>query len=504
MNKLPPEILLQVFGLVGSGPAILPLAQVCSWWRAIALSSSTLWSVIGERARLVPLLLERSQNSPLHVSGVVTRHGDRQFLDCLPYLKPTIHRVISFEVELRARLDNPFTCLEYAAPALERLCIIAPPHISMLTPQELHMLFAGGMPSLRELMLERCLPWPSCLSLTLTSLTLINTSDLGSCNELLSGLKLCPNVEVLTLVNAIPKLSSSPPGPSSDLPVRLGHLRELYVHSVSVGIYGIADFLSHLSFPRLAPGRTYLAILGWGVRRFGTPPCVMNLFPPVTNLSIAQDTLGSGAPLRVKGTICNELVFSVPSTRTLELNRPLLADVNTLTLGPACGGSAMFRSGGSNARLLDDANGAWETLFSSMPGLETLVLYKTAISPPLDAICRLGLIAPNLPDRLPRLRHIHLDRCDLEHPSGGGPELPDASSSLKRLLLHRVSLDNPIASITCYHRGPMTLSKETEAELRALVRKFEYAIALPIPRVAIPRRVRETMGAVRYRSFGEP
>jgi F-box-like len=502
VNKFPPEILLQVFGLVGSGPAILPLAQVCSWWRAIALSSSTLWSVIGERARLVPLFLERSQNSPLHVSGMVTGHGDRQFLDCLPYLKSTIHRVISFEAEFRARPDDPFACLEYAAPALERLSIIAPPHTSMLTPQTLYTLFAGGMPSLRELMLERCLPWPSCLSPTLTSLTLINTSDLGSCDDLLSALKSCPNVEVLTLLNAIPRMSPWPPEPSSDLPVRLGHLRELYVHSVTVGIYGIADFFSHLSFPTLAPGRTYLAILGWGVRRFGTPPCVMNLLPPVTNLSIAQDTLGSGARLRVKGTACNELVFSVPSPRTLELNRPLLADVNTLTLGPACGG----RSSGSNARLLDDANGAWETLFSSMPGLETLVLCKTAISPPLDAIYRLGLtgIAPNLPDCLSRLRHIHLDRCDLEHPSGGGPELPDGSSSLKRLLLHRASLNNPIANITCYNCGPMTLSKETEAELRALVCKFEYATALPIPRVVIPRRVRETMGAVRYRSFGEP
>ncbi|KAH9970186.1 hypothetical protein BGW80DRAFT_1461460 [Lactifluus volemus] len=320
VNKLPPEILFQVFVLVGSGPAILPLTQVCGWWRAIALSSPTLWSVIGERARLVPLFLERSQNSPLHVSGVITSSGDRQFLDCLPYLKSTIHRVISFEAEFRARLDNPFTCLEYAAPALERLSITAPPHTSMLTSQTLYTLFAGGMPSLRELMLDRCLPWPSCLSLTLTSLTLINTSDLGTCDDLLSVLKLCPNVEVLTLLNAIPKPSPSPPGPSSDLPVRLGHLRELYVHSVSLGIYGIADFLSQLSFPKLAPGRTYLAILGWGVRRFGMPPCVMNLFPPVTSLSIALDTLGSGAPLRVKGTICNELAFSVPSPRTLELN----------------------------------------------------------------------------------------------------------------------------------------------------------------------------------------
>ncbi|KAI0289246.1 hypothetical protein B0F90DRAFT_1672547 [Multifurca ochricompacta] len=274
VNRLPPEILFEVFNLVGSGSAILPIDQVCQKWRDVALYSPTLWSVIGERARWVPLFLERSQSCPLQIRGVVTDHDDREFLDCLPYLKAAMDRIVSFEAEFRARIDNPFECLTDVAPALERLCIIIPPHSAMSTPQTLSALFAGGMPSLRELMLEGCLPWPNCLSTsflnhnhnhthTLTSLSLINTSDLGSCDGLLSCLRSSPNLEVLTLLNAIPKEPSSPPDPSSDLPIRLGRLREFYVHSVSVGIYDIKDFLSVFhSQDHSREGCTYLFSAG--------------------------------------------------------------------------------------------------------------------------------------------------------------------------------------------------------------------------------------------------
>lgn len=500
MNKLPPEILFEVFDFVGPGPAILPLAQVCRWWRDVALSSPTLWSVIGACARLVPLFIQRSLGSPLQVRGLVARHDDRDFLDCLPHLETAVHRVVSFEVDFRARVHEPFTSLTYAAPALERLYVIIPPHSVMSTPQTLGVLFGGGMPSLRELVLERCLPWANCLSLSITSLTLINSIDLGPRDHLLSILKSCANVEVLTLLNAIPNELSSTSGPSSDMPVKLASLSELYVHSVSVGINGISNFLSCLSFPRLVTGGAYLAILGWGVGNFGafTSP-VTNMFPQLlTGLSIAEDTLGSKAPLRLKGIVGNEVVFSVPSARALGLGLLSLANVSTLTLGPSRRRSAAPPKDGatSNTHFLDD-DSAWEKLFASLPALETLVLCKMALAPPLDAICRQGRI-PNVPDRLPHLRHLHLDVCELERCPDDGSESPHVA--LGRLLRHRARINNPMASVKCYC-GPESLSKETDAELRALVPRFECVAASLITQVVVPRRVRETIRSARYRSF---
>jgi hypothetical protein len=80
MNKL----LFYVFYFVGLGPTIRTLAQACLRLRDVALSSSTLWSVIGVCTRLVPQFLQSSMGWPLQVRVVVARYDGNPGLPDAP------------------------------------------------------------------------------------------------------------------------------------------------------------------------------------------------------------------------------------------------------------------------------------------------------------------------------------------------------------------------------------------------------------------------------------
>ena len=109
---------------------------------------------------------------------------------------------------------------------------------------------------------------------------------------------------------------------------------------------------------------------------------------------------------------------------------------------------------------------------------------------------------PNLPDRPPHLHRFHRDMCELERCPDSGPESPHVA--LRRILRHHrgVRIENPMVSVK-YYCGPMSPSKGMDAELRAPVPRLECVGASLITQVVVPRRVRETMISVRYRSFGE-
>ena len=52
---------------------------------------------------------------------MVALYEDREFLDCLPHLETTMSHVVSFEVDFRGRVQEPFTRLTYAAST--RTCL---------------------------------------------------------------------------------------------------------------------------------------------------------------------------------------------------------------------------------------------------------------------------------------------------------------------------------------------------------------------------------------------
>ena len=113
---------------------------------------------------------------------------------------------------------------------------------------------------------------------------------------------------------------------------------------------------------------------------------------------------------------------------------------------------------------------------SSLPSRPWIrfVLCKTALSAPWMTPASWGRI-PNLPDRLPHLRHLRLNVCELERRSDDGSESPHVA--LRRLLRHRHSarIENPMASVKCYC-GPMSPSKDMNADLRSLVPRFECVV----------------------------
>jgi hypothetical protein len=51
--------------------------------------------------------------------------------------------------------------------------------------------------------------------------------------------------------------------------------------------------------------------------------------------------------------------------------------------------------------------------------------------------------------------------------------------------------------------GPMSPSKEMEAEIRAIALRFGCIVASLINQIVVPRRVRGIMSSGRYRSFGD-
>ena len=154
-------------------------------------------------------------------------------------------------------------------------------------------------------------------------------------------------------------------------------------------------------------------------------------YSPVTFIA---DTLGGRDRFRLKGIARNAVIFFVPSARA-GLGLAVAGEREHFHVGPS-GRSDVLRESASRTHVQDDDN--WEIFFNFPPALG-----RSFATP---AIYRLGRI-PNIPDRLPHLRYLHLD-CEVERSPGDGSESPHIA--LRQLLRHRARIENPMDNAKSY------------------------------------------------------
>ncbi|KAJ3735059.1 hypothetical protein DFJ43DRAFT_69780 [Lentinula guzmanii] len=276
INQLPPELLFNIVsGAQMNLPSFLPdltayedhgrewysLLHVCRHWRGIIARSPTLWSTIDNT--LIDL---EDENNKKHKNLVaheryLCRSGAAPLTVYLG-IKETKIRIKSLKTLLKhvARFRELHVIAdlwEDTSTPIYTLLVDPAPNLFSLTLRTdgkdvtngiLPPIFAGEMPSLKELTLEHFTIWPTTYFHNLTSLSLSDQAfSRPTTLGFLDFLQNSPMLEKLALVRAGPTLSANTDiVPSTDRVVRLPHLRE-----VSLGAWPttstVSRFLSYLS-----------------------------------------------------------------------------------------------------------------------------------------------------------------------------------------------------------------------------------------------------------------
>ena len=201
---------------------------------------------------MLPAFIERAQGAPLDVS-VCIDSDDIQRLDRLADLQSASSHLRSFEVTISGPftdgVKNLFSRFRNPSPMLSTLSIRFDHDVDVPNPDEddtFGLLFDKQLPALSTLSTKSLRPWTTCLSDTLTTLTL--ASLYLSANDLYPCLKSVPNLTFLALLNVISTLSEDYTG-SSD-PIPLDRLRTFYVHQPGGAYKHFVHLMSHIQIPR--------------------------------------------------------------------------------------------------------------------------------------------------------------------------------------------------------------------------------------------------------------
>ncbi|KAJ3546001.1 hypothetical protein NMY22_g2215 [Coprinellus aureogranulatus] len=249
INRLPPEILSQVFLDVQKEEARVEAASwvavthVCRHWRDIALRCTTLWTHLAfPQPDFTELMLSRSGSAPLHIEAEDSAFGDGRSLDILRKVLSQVARIhtISLEAEENEVADVLPPSLS-GAPILERLVLRG-------NDWDLPSTFFDGVPPrLSELELEGCKLSGSTIwaSATLIRLTIICWSEehRPSVQDFLDALKRMPLLEFLQLQYFLPQKPTTPS--TTPIPHRLKHdsLRSLHLEDTLEAFFDFFDLV---------------------------------------------------------------------------------------------------------------------------------------------------------------------------------------------------------------------------------------------------------------------
>ncbi|KAH9041496.1 hypothetical protein EDB83DRAFT_2524129 [Lactarius deliciosus] len=438
-HRLPREILIQTFGLVGSGKRILPVSHVCRRWRDIALKTPELWSSFhtDDFTHMMPVALGRSGDHlldvSLHTSCDEIRRLER--LSELPF-----SRLRSLDITV----TGPFTdevkgifsrCRSHASVLNEfslRFDFDAtiPQPVPFDENNCFAMLFNREVPAISNLFLRNLHPWPPLLSERLKSLTL--TSIFISADELYPALRSVPNLETLALLNTISVLSENFSGP--DTIITLDRLRALYIHQPRGALKHLNHLLGHIIIPRLDLACVFMsdsAVVDDDIPE--SPENSYRMFRTVTELVMHLDSLPE-SQFYIYGVHEDSLAFSfcLPTTAMPRIFNASGLSVGTLSANISQVTRFILRGDDANSTVSADN---LIHVFRCLPELATLVVTGMPLDNVVTALNRLRDESER-----PVLRHLR----NL-YTRGIG----DNSLALTRFLGQRLEPELPVPQVVC-------------------------------------------------------
>lgn len=464
INRLPPELLGHIFSFLGGGAYVVPATHVCQQWRAVALSTPSLWTTIREDDPFfaAQCFMDRSGHMKLDVSWPVYMQQEGV---CM--LEAAFAHYAARIWRLHVVVYGDRVCDFYRSLAACDLVLFALEHFSIIMieygfPDDSRvdgpLDFFDESEFLSTLTFRAALPLQTQLSPAIRSLTL--TDRVVDLDTLLSFLGAVPNLEYLALLDSVPHTFDEKTRPVVALPA----LKEFHWFQGRVfdNVLGTVKLFEHLDLPALSSPEFVLLLdpTKYAVSELYAP-CHRSttLFHTVTELCLEATHYTPDQPARnnivFHGRHGSETLFSVRVHRAsmgslcgsddidfndgLFLASSICADLShvthlTLTSERPYSWTRFFRS-------------SWARFFRCTPSVRVLRLY---VSRPADIIAALTNADDNLfAERLlPELRVLHLFRCGNVNASAV-TDAANAEKVLRRFLKSRADFGIPIESIVC-------------------------------------------------------